>query len=165
MITANYFTARLDMIVQAHNAGHAESYFDFFVPGYRLTIQPHRDHDYAPALVVEVPAPNLVRVAQVEQDTPVIEAVFYTANIGGWVPIGMRRLYSDYYRPFARLSHDFCHIASFTSERQLREAVVYCNTSWYARLQTQGFLRLRPLTISSHVTELDLLDVRSLVLA
>jgi len=43
--------------------------------------------------------------------------------------------------------------------------VVYCNTSWYSRLQTQGFLRLRPLTITSHVTELDLLDVRSLVLA
>lgn len=163
MMTANLFTGRLDTIVQAHNAGQPDQYFDYFVPGYRLEIQPHRDHDYAPKLVVEVPACNLVRVAQVEAETPVMEAVFYTANIGGWIPIGMRRLYSDYYRPFARLSADFAHIVSF-NEQRLREAVVYCNTTWYERLRLH-YLRLRPLTMVSHVTELDLLDVHHLVLA
>lgn len=164
MMTADLFTGRLDMIVQAHNAGQPDQYFDCFVPGYRLTIQPHRDHDYAPLLVVEVPAPTLVRVAQVEDETPVMEAVFYTASAGGWIPIGMRRLYSDYYRPFARLSADFSRITSCNSKR-LHDAVVYCNTNWYDRLKVQGYMRLRPLTIQSNVSELDLLDVQSLVLA
>jgi len=163
---AGLFTGTVDLMVERHNAAHPFDRFELHETGQMLTIMPPKHDEFIPRLVITNVARSLVRVAQISENRTIQEAVFFTRNIGGWIPIGFREFCSDYYRPLARLTPDGNEIdTQRMNGAEVCSAARYCDGYWLGSLRRQGFMKLSPVTINSAVTTIELPNVENFMLS
>jgi hypothetical protein len=163
---AGIFTGTITLLIESHNAARPFDRFELFETGRVLTILPPKNHVFTPRLVISNVARGLIRVAQIDERTPIIEAVFFTGNMGGWIPIGLKQEGSDYYRPLARLTYDCNEIdTARMCGVEICSAARYCDARWYYLLSKQGFTKLYHTVIKSAVTTIALPNVEEFMLS
>lgn len=103
-----------------------------------------------PDLSITVVAHNLLLVEHGEE----MSVAFFT-TLQGWIPVGEKKPYSDYYKPFAALDQAHRKIVRMNMGNICKLAQ-FCDVWWYGQLKRQSFAILTPETMRSVVNRVPL---------